>query len=1075
MTTMILTIMSVLLWNGCEDTSFYQIEGGDSSSDVIDFHLNEGWTLITESVDSLSTGVKFNDKGEGTVTFELKDGTARDSSIIWKPTATVEHEEGLVWNRDKKEIKFQSVNIQHIDSATVDYDKYHFYFDEGSNLVLDAKSKIVMLDAHGIEKELPYFSFDTIRFMNVKEYVEKEKEVINGKEVQNWEAKLQFRIKRSSGKEYNLIVPVIERIGDDGSGTDKNVSSMEVDKSSSFKRTYDRQKDYIKYIDAWNWIINVKYSDGSESKDTYQKSLNAWFDIPARKTVYQDNLDFSLTSSNTQDVTNGRKFNFTCGGQTFTIGSYWETAKYTKGGKSVELPYHYFSNIKFIKYNATLQGEVTENETLYQKYLVTISMSAVNTSGENEAFNVEYIVMKKKNTDPTDPEDPTKDEDAWIKDSNLTDEGKSTATITIVDNKGVQRDTTVSIQYNISWELDKFFEKTLASNAVSFQSISEGTSTTTTRTSGDFTISTIKTTRVASYAGFTHNIYTTNEKATIKVAGKVLTMPSSDLTPSYNTYSQDQASEANGYKIYPTHLKYNCSYNQKTMSKTQDCNIKVKKDEEKPVYDEDAWIKSSDLTKDGLSSAIITIRNNKGAERDTSVSVQYQNSWNVGSKFDVTKSDKSVSFQGISNGSSTSTSRTQGAFNITKTVTSMVANFDGFSHQLTKTVEKATITVAGKVLTMPSSDIEISYDSYTQDNGSEADGVISYPTHIKYASQYNSESTGSKTQEGTIRVKSSKPDPTYDEDAWIKDSYLDDSNVAHATITIKNNKGQQRDSLVNIQYNVSWSLASLFEANVANNQVSHSGISTSNSSTSTRNVDDFTVLTETKTLRSSFSGFSHNMTTVSEKATIKVAGKILQMPAAEWNISYDGYTQDGGQTSGKVTSYPTHLNYVGKITGNNFSQNKTQEVTLKVTSTDPTEPDITIPEELGDLTGEAYKTIVLVNGNAKTRTECLALGCTNGVYALINGQWYTWVGASTDGVFSASMGNTKKWNPAIVTPAHLGKWEEGWAYQTTNGADAIFSVANVNTENVRTPLLGISIVDNQDGTYTIDGVVYGSR
>ncbi|MDY4842330.1 MAG: hypothetical protein SO314_08215 [Alphaproteobacteria bacterium] len=1072
------------MFNACEESEVYGL-GDGKSNPVTDIELAEAdWTLKNISIDSVAGAKNFTDKGEGRVILLYKDETSKDSSIVWNPTASIEYPTNPVWYVDSQNISQKNVNkVEKTDSVNMKWQQYTFNFENGKSLTLDAKSRIKVLEAHGKKLELPYFEFTKVEFNGVQEYKKLPPEVVDGKEVESYNAILRFLATRSvkqlenSDKVYKVYIPVklvITKGGD--TPVDPTLDKIEADQQkSTFTREYDRQSKYIKYIDTWNWIINQYYNDGSVKQASKKGTINAWFEFPGKQKVYQESLDFSCTSSSSESTgSTSKDFKFTCGGQSFTISSYWEKETYSFGSQTIELPYHYFNNISYNTYKAERQYEKTENGTTYQVYLITISMTASNTSGENEQFNVLYEVWKKKTIDGggDNPDDPTKDVDAYIKESHLDDNNKSHATITIVDNKGGERDTTVAIQYNISWSLDTDFDVTKADNSVSHQSISNGTSNTSTRTSGAFTIQTIKTVKTSSFNGFSHKITTVNEKATIKVAGKVLTMPSSDLVPVYKSYTQDNPTTADNLVSYPTHLKYDCSYNNKTTSKTQNGVIRVKKEDPKPeeIYDVDAWIKSSDLTDDGLASAIITIRNNKGAERDTSVQVQYNNSWSLDNPFDVTKSDNSVVFSSISSGTSNTSTRTSGAFTIQTIKTVKTSSFNGFSHKITTVNEKATIKVAGKVLTMPSADMTVSYKDYSQDNGTTSNGVTSYPTRLNYTCSYNTGST-SKTQEGTIRVKADEP--VTDVDAWFKTQTLTNTGLSSATIVIKNSKGETREENYEIQYQLSWSLANPFEVNKADNSVSHTGISQTNSSSSTYTKGKFTVTTTTKTYKSSFDGFSHSVTTVNETAILHIAGKDLEMLASDLTPSYVNNNQESGSTSGNTTSYLTHLNYSCAYHQGSLGD-KTQDVTIKVTKNEPQQPDVVIPSTLGKIIG-AQKTIVLKNGNAADRTSCLAIKCERGVFAVIDGTKYTWVGASTSGEVSATSGDGS-WHPATIIANGWDKESlaKGWIYQASDGSSSHtqMSAANCNTYAVSDPRLG-SYNTNNDGTITIDGTVYG--
>ena len=200
------------------------------------------------------------------------------------------------------------------------------------------------------------------------------------------------------------------------------------------------------------------------------------------------------------------------------------------------------------------------------------------------------------------------------------------------------------------------------------------------------------------------------------------------------------------------------------------------------------------------------------------------------------------------------------------------------------------------------------------------------------------------------------------------------------------------------------------------------------------------------------------------------------MLASDLTPAYVNYDQKPGSTSGNTTSYPTELNYSCAYHKGSLG-NKTQNVTIKVTKdepVEPTKPDIITPSELGKVIG-ASKTIVLRKGNAGDRTNCLAVKCEYGVYAEIDGTSYTWKGASTDGVVSATSGDGS-WHPAVIIASGWDKESlaKGWLYQSTDGSNSHtqMSEPNCNTYGVFDPRLG-SYNANSDGTITIDGKVYG--
>ena len=133
--------------------------------------------------------------------------------------------------------------------------------------------------------------------------------------------------------------------------------------------------------------------------------------------------------------------------------------------------------------------------------------------------------------------------------------------------------------------------------------------------------------------------------------------------------------------------------------------------------------------------------------------------------------------------------------------------------------------------------------------------------------------------------------------------------------------------------------------------------------------------------------------------------------------------------------------------------------------------DVNIPSSFGQILG-AQKTIVIRNGDVSNRTECMAIICTNGVYALIDGSYYAWLGASTSGVVSAASNGS--WHPATIISVNPNDYNSGWVY-AGSGASNNFSVSACNIQKVYSPILSVSFVDNGNGTYTIDGLVYTTK
>ena len=105
----------------------------------------------------------------------------------------------------------------------------------------------------------------------------------------------------------------------------------------------------------------------------------------------------------------------------------------------------------------------------------------------------------------------------------------------------------------------------------------------------------------------------------------------------------------------------------------------------------------------------------------------------------------------------------------------------------------------------------------------------------------------------------------------------------------------------------------------------------------------------------------------------------------------------------------------------------------------------------------------------------MAIKCTNGIYANIDGTWHRWVGAPTDGVVSATKGQgATKWHPAKIEKLDPKDWLSGWTYiDTSNSSSASSIIATTINDAVKTPILGYSYQDNGDGTVTKDGKVYG--
>ena len=149
-----------------------------------------------------------------------------------------------------------------------------------------------------------------------------------------------------------------------------------------------------------------------------------------------------------------------------------------------------------------------------------------------------------------------------------------------------------------------------------------------------------------------------------------------------------------------------------------------------------------------------------------------------------------------------------------------------------------------------------------------------------------------------------------------------------------------------------------------------------------------------------------------------------------------------------------------------------EEPETPVTPEEPETPaqpsiDVYVPSQMGSIIS-AVKTIVIRGGDVKSQTTCLSIICANGVYANIDGSWYTWMGTSA---ISATSGNGS-WQPADIQWFNGSNSNDGWLYMG-NGATQV-SKAMVITFASGTPMLG-SYSGNADGTITIDGVVYGIR
>lgn len=98
------------VFNACSDDTIVG-PGGKSYNPVTDIELAEAdWTLKNVSIDSIAGEKKFTDKGEGRLVLLYKDGTSKDSSIIWNPTASVEYPADNVWYVEKKDIALKDVN-----------------------------------------------------------------------------------------------------------------------------------------------------------------------------------------------------------------------------------------------------------------------------------------------------------------------------------------------------------------------------------------------------------------------------------------------------------------------------------------------------------------------------------------------------------------------------------------------------------------------------------------------------------------------------------------------------------------------------------------------------------------------------------------------------------------------------------------------------------------------------------------------------------------------------------------------------------------------------------------------------
>ena len=137
---------------------------------------------------------------------------------------------------------------------------------------------------------------------------------------------------------------------------------------------------------------------------------------------------------------------------------------------------------------------------------------------------------------------------------------------------------------------------------------------------------------------------------------------------------------------------------------------------------------------------------------------------------------------------------------------------------------------------------------------------------------------------------------------------------------------------------------------------------------------------------------------------------------------------------------------------------------------DPTPSiDVVIPSQMGSIYS-ATKTTVIRNGNVQSQTTCLSFVCSAGVYAIIDGNGYMWLGASSSQI-SATSGNGS-WQPAAIEWMNGSNSSDGWVYLGSGQTQV--SKAMVITFASGTPYLG-SYTANADGTITVDGIVYGIR
>lgn len=1014
---MVMALCLILVLGSCDDHRY--LGGDDSPVDKIT--VEEGYTLTEKSFvnDSVNGKCTYTDEGTGTIIAWSGKDIVETAQTSWTPTGVISYP--TIWTiaREKKDINYLSQVKLKVDTTGLELHHYSLKFDNDLVIALEAASNFVSKNWHEKTIILPYFSFDSIKYVSTA-YVQQPNEIVGDKEAEIYDTNVLLNIYRNSGSVHPFKVKFKQQIFKNPDVDDKLIRIEEDTKNSKFERRYVRTENYIKYVDTWTWKINRIYADKTEVS-TFSKELNNWFEIPQRKKLYQDNLDFTCTK-NWEEKINSKNsiFYFECGGQQIEIPSYWQISNFEYGGKAIQLQYHYFNKFTCSKYSSTSLGVKEESGTQYDVYLIKVPITGYNTGlGDKETFNVEFEVWKRKGggggKETLTGLDATSQNLYWDLDISS---WVTKATLRKSFSNGsatYSRDTTVWTALNIFMKNRSIFTAMLPNKSVTHLSVGQPAEATSTRKNGNFVITTKKLTYTSNFSGFNHMMDGNNETAVYKEGNFEVKMLGSDITVEFqnsvipSNYTEVSHDGKNYYRYTPTRLQYQWTYNQKASDLEQTMNLDIEKGITPPVEDKltnlvalsrELYWSNSDYS--WITKANLRMTRSNGTNttsRDTIVWTPVKVSVSPQAEFIAALATKSISHTSIVDGSKTSSTRTEGNFVITTRNVTHISKFNGFNHNLTATDETVVFAMEGKEVQMLTSSININYRTAEIPTSSTS---ISYdgktydryaPTNLVYNWTYSDQSY-SLDQTMKLDVEKGSTPPVEEVinglEAISRDLYWENSRlswITKAVIRKKFSNNTSRDTTVSTALNISVKAQSLFTAILTGKNISNQSIGNwATTSTTTRNDGNFEITTSNLSATSQFDGFTHKLTGVNEKAVFKIGQYSVDMlgddidvlfskyaiPNSSSEVSYDGKTYD------RYT--PTTLDYTWSFHGRNsdLTQNMNLDI-LKTVVPPVTQEDAWIIDGDVDNDGNSWLKLTVKYSDQTTKDTT--------VYLTFNNNW----------------------------------------------------------------------------------------